>query len=55
MISSAFLAVDGDKRKRNHQQLPLYLREKAGPVYITNFKLQKVDYNHLGTDIFSTK
>ena len=29
--------------------------KKAGPVYITNFKLQKVDYNHLGTDIFSTK
>ncbi|HII3253966.1 TPA: phosphoethanolamine transferase [Citrobacter amalonaticus] len=29
--------------------------QKAGPVYITNFKLQKVDYNHLGTDIFSTK
>ncbi|MBC6504168.1 phosphoethanolamine transferase [Citrobacter freundii] len=29
--------------------------KKAGPVYITNFKLQKVDYNHLGTDIFETK
>lgn len=29
--------------------------QKAGPVYITNFKLQKVDYHHLGTDIFSTK
>ncbi|EIV7686475.1 phosphoethanolamine transferase [Salmonella enterica] len=29
--------------------------QKAGPVYITNFKLQKVDYNHLGTDIFSLK
>lgn len=29
--------------------------QKAGPVFITNFKLQKVDYNHLGTDIFSTK
>ncbi|EPT1995077.1 hypothetical protein ACFKPU_22275, partial [Salmonella enterica subsp. enterica serovar Braenderup] len=23
--------------------------------YITNFKLQKVDYNHLGSDIFSLK
>lgn len=30
-------------------------QRKAGPVYITNFKLQKVDYNHLGTDIFETK
>ncbi|CBG87594.1 phosphoethanolamine transferase [Citrobacter rodentium] len=29
--------------------------QKTGPVYITNFKLQQVDYNHLGTDIFSTK
>lgn len=27
---------------------------KAGPVYITNFKLQKVDYNQLGTDLFDT-
>ena len=26
--------------------------KKGPPVYITNFKLQKVDYNHLGTDIF---
>jgi hypothetical protein len=24
-------------------------------VYITNFQLQKVDYNHLGTDLFTTK
>lgn len=29
--------------------------QKAGPTFITNFKLQKVDYNHLGTDIFDTK
>ncbi|WP_318386196.1 phosphoethanolamine transferase [Enterobacter sp.] len=29
--------------------------QKAGPTYVTNFKLQKVDYNHLGTDIFETK
>ena len=52
----SFFAVDGDKREGNHQQLSLYFSEKkAGPVYITNFKLQKVDYNHLGTDIFETK
>jgi glucan phosphoethanolaminetransferase (alkaline phosphatase superfamily) len=29
--------------------------QKAPPVYVTNFKLQKVDYTHLGTDIFDTK
>jgi len=29
--------------------------QKAGPVYITNFKLQKVDYNQLGTDLFDTR
>ena len=29
--------------------------QKAGPVYITNFRLQKVDYDHLGTDVFETK
>ena len=27
--------------------------QKAGPVYITNFQLQKVDYAHLGTDEFT--
>ena len=27
----------------------------AGPIYITNFKLEKVDYTHLGADIFDTK
>ena len=29
--------------------------QKAGPTYITNFKLQKVDYSHLATDIFDTR
>jgi glucan phosphoethanolaminetransferase (alkaline phosphatase superfamily) len=29
--------------------------QKAGPTWITNFRLEKVDYNHLGTDVFSTK
>ncbi|EMH4161997.1 phosphoethanolamine transferase [Pluralibacter gergoviae] len=27
--------------------------QKAGPAYITNFKLQKVDYTHLASDVFS--
>lgn len=28
--------------------------QKADPVYITNFQLQKVDYDHLGADLFDT-
>ncbi|HAT1611163.1 TPA: phosphoethanolamine transferase [Raoultella planticola] len=28
--------------------------QAAGPAYITNFQLQKVDYTHLGTDLFTT-
>ncbi|EPD6334202.1 phosphoethanolamine transferase [Klebsiella oxytoca] len=27
--------------------------QKAGPIYITNFQLKKVDYTHLGTDAFT--
>lgn len=34
---------------------PFVSNKKAPTVYITNFKLQKVDYNHLGTDIFDIK
>lgn len=29
--------------------------QKSGPTFITNFKLQRVDYDHLGSDIFETK
>ncbi|MBS1205665.1 MAG: phosphoethanolamine transferase [Proteobacteria bacterium] len=29
-----------------------FSEQKAGPAYITNFKLQKVDYNQLDTDLF---
>nr|WP_318382253.1 phosphoethanolamine transferase [uncultured Enterobacter sp.] len=29
--------------------------QKSGTTWVTNFKLQKVDYNHLGSDIFETK
>ncbi|MTH47668.1 phosphoethanolamine transferase [Intestinirhabdus alba] len=29
--------------------------QNAGPVYVTNFKLQKVDYTHLGSDTFATR
>ena len=34
---------------------PFVSNKKGPPVYVTNFKLQKVDYNHLGTDIFDIK
>ncbi|WP_312952463.1 phosphoethanolamine transferase [Superficieibacter sp.] len=34
---------------------PFISEKKAGPTYITNFHLQKVDFNHLGTDLFDTK
>ena len=34
---------------------PFVSNKKAPQVYVTNFKLQKVDYNHLGTDIFDIK
>ena len=29
--------------------------QKAGPVYVTNFKLHKVNYDHLGTDLFDIR
>ena len=29
--------------------------QKAAPVWVTNFQLKKVDYNHLGSDIFTTQ
>ena len=33
-----------------------FISEKnAGQIMITNFRLQKVDYTHLGTDIFDTR
>ena len=34
---------------------PFMSEKKAGPVYVTNFKLQKVDYTKLATDIFDTR
>ena len=33
---------------------PFMSEQKAGPVYITNFKLQKIDYDRLATDVFDT-
>ena len=33
---------------------PFMSEQKVGPVYITNFKLQKIDYDRLATDVFDT-
>ncbi len=45
----------GIKAKEIKNDYPFISNKKAPPVYVTNFKLQKVDYNHLGTDIFDIK
>ncbi|ENB7196357.1 TPA: phosphoethanolamine transferase [Enterobacter bugandensis] len=45
----------GIKAKEIKNDYPFISSKKAPPVYVTNFKLQKVDYNHLGTDIFDIK
>jgi glucan phosphoethanolaminetransferase (alkaline phosphatase superfamily) len=44
----------GIKAKEITSRYRFISEQKAGAVYITNFKLQKVDYTHLGTDIFTT-
>ncbi|KFC02018.1 putative integral membrane protein [Trabulsiella guamensis ATCC 49490] len=51
---SFFSQWTGIKAKEIASRYRFISEQKAGPVYITNFKLQKVDYNHLGTDIFTT-
>ena len=45
----------GIKAKEINIKYPFISEKKAGPIYITNFPLQNVDYNHLGTDIFDPK
>ena len=45
----------GIKAEEIKNAYPFISNKKAPPVYVTNFKLQKVDYNHLGTDIFDIK
>ncbi|STF87593.1 membrane protein YbiP [Escherichia coli] len=45
----------GIKAKEINIKYPFISEKEAGPIYITNFQLQKVDYNHLGTDIFDPK
>ncbi|WP_313079719.1 phosphoethanolamine transferase [Atlantibacter sp.] len=45
----------GIKTKEISSRYRFLSEQKAGPVYITNFKLNKVDYDHLGSDIFETR
>ncbi|HCM9555619.1 TPA: phosphoethanolamine transferase [Enterobacter kobei] len=45
----------GIKAEEIKNTYPFISNKKAPPVCVTNFKLQKVDYNHLGTDIFDIK
>ncbi|MGF6191556.1 phosphoethanolamine transferase [Serratia sp. 2723] len=50
-----FASWTGIKTKELTPKYPFLSEQKAGPVYITNFKLKKVDYTHLPTDIFETQ
>ncbi|MNY43597.1 putative phosphoethanolamine transferase YbiP [compost metagenome] len=52
---SFFSQWTGISAKEIANSYPFISNKKAPPVYVTNFKLQKVEYTHLGTDIFTTK
>jgi glucan phosphoethanolaminetransferase (alkaline phosphatase superfamily) len=52
---SFFSQWTGISTKEIVNSYPFVSSKKAPPVYVTNFKLQKVEYAHLGTDIFATK
>ena len=52
---SFFSQWTGIRAKEINTPYRFVSNDKAPPVYVTNFKLQKVDYNHLGTDLFETK
>lgn len=52
---SFFSQWTGIKTKEISSRYKFISEQKAGPVYITNFKLNKVDYTHLGTDVFETR
>lgn len=45
--------MDRDRAAEITPRYRFISEQKAGPVYITNFQLQKVDYAHLGTDEFT--
>jgi glucan phosphoethanolaminetransferase (alkaline phosphatase superfamily) len=50
-----FASWTGIKTKELTPKYSFLSEQKAGPIYITNFKLKKVDYSHLPTDIFETQ
>lgn len=50
-----FSAWTGIKTKELTPKYKFISEQNAGPIYITNFKLKKVDYTHLQTDVFETK
>ena len=52
---SFFSQWTGIKTKEIASRYKFISEQKAGPVYITNFKLKKVDYDHLATDLFETR
>ena len=45
----------GIKTKEIVNRYRFISEQKAGPIYITNFKLKKVDYTHLGSDLFDSR
>jgi len=52
---SFFAQWTGIKAKEITSKYKFISSQKAGPVWVTNFKLHKVSYDHLGSDIFETK
>ncbi len=44
----------GIKTQELSLKYPFLSNKKVGTVYVTNFQLRKVDYNHLGPDVFNT-
>ncbi|EPF18622.1 Putative phosphoethanolamine transferase ybiP [Cedecea davisae] len=50
-----FSAWTGIKAKELTPKYKFISEQKAGPTYITNFRLKKVDYTHLQTDVFETR
>ncbi|KAB0883962.1 sulfatase-like hydrolase/transferase, partial [Cronobacter muytjensii] len=49
---SFFAQWTGIKVKEIAPKYKFISGQKAGPVYVTNFKLNKVSYDHLGCDLF---
>lgn len=48
-----FTQWTGIKTREINNSYRFISEQKAGPTYITNFKLQKIDYTHLDSDVFS--